>query len=85
MNPGDATVSNTVKWYGGTSETVTACTNNSVTLNGNGAQINNFTTAKDATGAMYVTVTGNKANTINLSIQNWQNGNGCSVPPAPRP
>jgi hypothetical protein len=85
MNPGDATVSNTVKWYGGTSETVTACATSSATLNGNGAQINNFTVAKDSTGAMYVTITGNKANTINLSIQNWQNGSGCSVPPTPRP
>jgi endoglucanase len=85
MNPGDATVINTVKWYGGRNETVTACINDSQTLNGNGAQINNFTVAKDANNAMFVTVTGNKVNTITLSIQNWQNGTGCSVPPTPSP
>jgi hypothetical protein len=85
MNPGDATVINTVKWYGGLNETVTNCVNNTQTLNGNGAQINNFTVAKDANNAMFVTVTGNKVNTITLSVQNWQNGTGCSVPPTPSP
>ena len=85
MNPGDATVSNTVKWYGGLNENVTACVNNTQILNGNGAQINNFTVAKDANNAMFVTVTGNKVNTISLSVQNWQNGTGCSVPPTPHP
>jgi hypothetical protein len=34
---------------------------------------------------MYVTVTGNKVNTITLNIQNWQNGTGCSVQPTPQP
>jgi hypothetical protein len=85
MNGSDSTVSNTVKWYGGRNETVTSCINDTQTLNGNGAQINNFTVAKDSNSAMYVTVTGNKVNTINLSIQNWQNGNGCSVAPTPGP
>jgi hypothetical protein len=85
MNPGDSTVSNTVKWYGGRNETVTNCINDTQTLNGNGAQINNFTVAKDSNNAMYVTVTGNKVNTITLNIQNWQNGSGCSVPPTPSP
>jgi endo-1,4-beta-xylanase len=85
MNPGDSTVSNTVKWYGGRNETVTNCINDSQTLNGNGAQLNNFTVAKDSNNAMFVTVTGNKVNTITLSIQNWQNGTGCSVLPTPSP
>jgi hypothetical protein len=85
MNGQDATVSNTLGWYGGTSETVSACTSNARTLAGNGAQLNNFTTAKDSTGAMYVTITGNKTNTVSLSVQNWQNGTGCSVVPTPRP
>jgi endo-1,4-beta-xylanase len=84
MNGQDATVSNTLAWYGGASETVTACTSNSRTLAGNGAQLNNFTVGKDSTGAMYVTISGNKTNTVNLSVQNWQNGSGCSVAPAPR-
>jgi len=85
MNPGDSTVSNTVKWYGGRNETVTNCINDTQVLNGNGAQINNFTVAKDSNNAMFVTVTGNKVNTITLSIQNWQNGTGCSVAPTPQP
>jgi|GEM_PF-2023152 len=85
MNPGDSTVSNTVKWYGGRNETVTNCINDTQTLNGNGAQINNFTVAKDSNSAMFVTVTGNKVNTITLSVQNWQNGSGCSVQPTPQP
>jgi uncharacterized protein with von Willebrand factor type A (vWA) domain len=85
MNGSDATVSNVVKWYGGRNETVTACINDTQTLNGNGAQINNFTVAKDANNAMFVTITGNKVNTVSMSIQNWQNGTGCSVPPTPHP
>jgi endoglucanase len=85
MNGSDSTVSNTVKWYGGLNETVTNCVNNTQTLTGNGAQINNFTVAKDANNAMFVTVTGNKVNTITLNVQNWQNGSGCSVPPTPSP
>lgn len=85
MNGSDSTVSNVVKWYGGRNETVTNCINDTQTLNGNGAQINNFTVAKDANNAMYVTVTGNKVNTITLNIQNWQNGTGCSVAPTPQP
>jgi hypothetical protein len=85
MNPGDSTVINTVKWYGGRNETVTNCINDTQTLTGNGAQINNFTVAKDSNNAMFVTVTGNKINTITLSIQNWQNGTGCSVAPTPSP
>jgi cellulose 1,4-beta-cellobiosidase len=83
MNPGDSTVSNTVQWYGGRNESTTACIADSQTLNGNGAQINNFTVGKDSTSAMYVSITANKANTVSMSIQNWQNGNGCSVAPTP--
>src|SRR5204862_1054422 len=37
MNGADATVSNTVKWYGGLNETVTNCVNNTQTPNGNAA------------------------------------------------
>jgi hypothetical protein len=47
--------------------------------------LNNFTVAKDSAGAMYLTVTGNAANTVSISIQNWQNGSGCSAVPTPRP
>jgi len=83
MNPGDSTVVNTVKWYGGRNENTTACIADSQTLNGNGAQINNFTVGKDSGSAMYVSVTANKANTVQMSIQNWQNGSGCSVAPTP--
>jgi|GEM_PF-1246856 len=83
MNGSDSTVSNVVKWYGGRNETVTACINDSQTLNGNGAQLNNFTVAKDSGSAMYVSITANKANTVSMSIQNWQNGSGCSVAPTP--
>ena len=85
MNPGDSTVINTVKWYGGRNESVTNCINDTQTLNGNGAQINNFTVARDSANAMYVTITANKVNTVQMSIQNWQNGTGCSAPPTPRP
>jgi len=85
MNGSDSTVVNTLKWYGGRTETVTSCINDSQTLNGNGAQLNNFTVGKDANSATYVTVTGNKVNTVSLSIQNWQNGTGCSVAPTPGP
>jgi len=85
MNGSDTTVSNVVKWYGGRNETVTACINDTQTLNGNGAQLNNFTVAKDSASAMYVTITTNKVNTISMSIQNWQNGSGCSVAPTPQP
>jgi rhamnogalacturonan endolyase len=81
MNGADSTVSNVVKWYGGRNETVTACINDSQTLNGNGAQLNNFTVAKDSSSAMYVSITGNKANSVTINIQNWQNGLGCSVAP----
>src|SRR6185295_8472677 len=42
MNGSDSTVSNTIKWYGGRNENTTACINDTQTLNGNGAQINNF-------------------------------------------
>jgi len=85
MNGSDSTVSNVVKWYGGRNETVTACINDTQTLNGNGAQLNNFTVAKDSANAMYVTITTNKINTVSMSIQNWQNGSGCSVAPTPQP
>jgi endo-1,4-beta-xylanase len=85
MNGSDSTVSNVLKWYGGRTETVTACINDSQTLNGNGAQLNNFTVAKDSANAMYVTITTNKVNTVSMTIQNWQNGSGCSVAPTPQP
>jgi len=85
MNGSDATVSNVVKWYGGLNETITTCTANSQTLNGSGAQLNNFTVAKGTTGAMYVLITTNKANSVSLSIQNWQNGTGCSDTATPTP
>jgi hypothetical protein len=85
MNGSSSTVSNVVKWYGGRNETVTNCINDTQTLNGNGAQLNNFTVAKDANNAMYVTVTANQVNTVSISIQNWQNGSGCSVQPTPSP
>jgi hypothetical protein len=78
INGSDTTVSNIVKWYGGRNETVTACVADSQTLNGSGAQLNNFTVAKGTNGAMYVLITTNKANTVSLSIQNWQNGAGCA-------
>ena len=32
-----------------------------------------------------VTITTNQANTVSMSIQNWQNGSGCSVAPTPLP
>ena len=70
---------------GGRSETVTSCINDSQVLNGNGAQLNNFTISKDSASAMYLTITGNAANTVSISIQNWQNGTGCSAVPTPRP
>jgi hypothetical protein len=82
---GSSSAANTLKWYGGRSETVTACINDSQTLNGNGAQLNNFTIAKDSAGAMYLTITGSAANTVSISIQNWQNGTGCSATPTPHP
>ena len=85
MNGSDSTVSNVVKWYGGRNESVTNCINDTQTLNGNGAQINNFTVGKDSANAMYVTITTNKVNTVSMSIQNWQNGSGCSVAPTPHP
>jgi len=85
MNGSSSTVSNTVKWYGGRNETVTNCINDTQVLNGNGAQLNNFTVAKDSANAMYVTITTNQVNTVSMSIQNWQNGTGCSVAPTPQP
>jgi hypothetical protein len=85
MNGSDSTVSNVVKWYGGRNETTTNCINDTQTLNGNGAQLNNFTVAKDSANAMYVTITTNKINTVSMSIQNWQNGSGCSAAPTPLP
>lgn len=83
MNGSDAT--NVVKWYGGLNESVTACSANSQTLNGSGAQLNNFAVAKGTTGVMYVLITTNKANSVTLSIQNWQNGTGCSGTATPTP
>ncbi len=80
-----SSAANTLKWYGGRNETVTACINDTQTLNGNGAQLNNFTIGKDSAGAMYLTITGSAANTVSISIQNWQNGSGCSVAPTPHP
>jgi hypothetical protein len=85
MNGPDSTVSNTVQWYGGRNEAVTACANTIQVLDGNGAQINNFTVGRDSSGATYVIVTGNKANSVSIGIQNWQNGTGCSVGPTPHP
>jgi hypothetical protein len=83
---GNGTMTNTIQWYGGTNESVTSCVTNSQQLIGNGAQLNNITVAKDSNSAMFVTVTGSVANTINFtSIQNWQNGSGCSVAPTPSP
>src|SRR6185295_11489039 len=80
---GSTSAANTLNWYGGRSESVTSCINDSQILNGNGAQLNNFTVAKDSTSAMYLTITGNAANTVSISIQNWMNGTGCSVAPTP--
>src|SRR5262249_40927702 len=85
MNGSASGVSNVLKWYGGTSETVTSCTNTTTTLNGNGAQLNNFVIGKDANGQMFLTITTNTANTVSISIQNWQNGSGCSVAPTVHP
>src|SRR5690242_12067307 len=47
---GSSSAANTLNWYGGLSETVTSCVSNSRTLNGNGAQLNNFAVGKDSTG-----------------------------------
>jgi len=80
---GSTSASNTLSWYGGTNENTTSCSTQTSTLNGNGAQLNNFVVGKDSTGAMYLTITGSASNTVSLSIQNWQNGNGCSVAPTP--
>jgi len=78
-----SSAANTLNWYGGRTETVTSCINDSQILNGNGAQLNNFTVGKDSTGATYLTITGSAANTVSISVQNWQNGTGCSVAPTP--
>ncbi|MGC1377859.1 MAG: S8 family serine peptidase [Anaerolineales bacterium] len=83
---GSTSAVNTVNWYGGFGENATSCANNVQTLNGNGAQLNNFSISRDANGAMFLTITGSAANTISISIlQNWQNGAGCSVTPTPGP
>src|SRR5262249_26486531 len=82
---GSGTMTNTLTWYGGLDQNVTACANQTKALSGNGAQLNNFTIAKDANGQMFLTITGSAANTVSISIQNWQNGSGCSVAPTVHP
>ncbi len=76
---------NTVSWYGGSGESSTSCANNSQNLNGNGAQLSNFSVARDANGAMFITITGTNVNNVTLSMYMWQNGTGCSVTPTPSP
>jgi subtilisin family serine protease len=76
---------NILNWYGGLSESVNSCVDNTRTLSGNGTQLNNFTIAKASNGAMFLIITGSATNTVSITIQNWQNGTGCSVAPTPHP
>jgi len=80
-----SSASDTLQWYGGLDQNTTACSNQSRTITGNGGQLNNFVVAKDANGQMFLTITGSAANNVTISIQNWQNGNGCSVIPTVHP
>jgi hypothetical protein len=75
----------TLQWYGGLDQNVTACSNQSRTITGNGGQLNNFTVAKDTSGQMFLIITGSAANNVTISITNWQNGSGCSVQPTVHP
>src|SRR6185436_17017631 len=59
--------SDTIQWYGGLDQNVTACSNQTSTISGNGGQLNNFTIAKDANGQMFLTITGSAANNVTIS------------------
>ena len=84
MNGGTSAV-NTLKWYGLRNENGTACINDTQTLSGNGAQLNNFPVGKDSNNNTYLIITGSAANTVNISLGTWMNGSGCSVIPTPHP
>jgi|GEM_PF-1528715 len=75
-------------WFGGNDQNVTACAQTQKSLQGNGAQFNNFVIGKDGSGYSYLFVKSTDANTYSVIVdmQNWQNGNGCSsvVPPLAR-
>ena len=82
MNGGTSAV-NTIQWYGLRNENGTACINDTQTLSGNGAQLNNFPVGKDSSNSTYVIITGSVANTVSINIGSWMNGTGCSVAPTP--
>lgn len=76
-----ATAYTSFSWYGGLAQTVTACTENTQSLSGNGAQLNNFAVDKDALGYayLYIRSTTNASYSVSLDVQNWQNGLGCGA------
>ena len=76
---------NTVSWYGGSGEASTSCGNNTQNVSGNGAQLSNFSVARDVNGAMIITITGTNVNNVTISMYMWQNGTGCSTTPTPSP
>jgi C1A family cysteine protease len=73
--------SNVVEWFGGIDQNNAACTNYSENLFGNGAQINNFVSSKDANDNVLVFIQSatSDTNTVELKIYNWANGQGCPI------
>jgi hypothetical protein len=76
-----STAQTRTKWYGGTDQNVTSCAQKSQDLIGNGAQLNNVVVGKDAAGYSWIQILPINAvsTSVYLDVQNWQNGNGCSL------
>jgi hypothetical protein len=67
----------TVQWQGVLDQNNSNCQPRSVNLFGNGAQINNVCTPKDAQGNMFIRIKAKHTCTVQLEIFNWSNGTGC--------
>lgn len=66
-----------VRWFGVLDQNNSNCASRVANLNGNGAQINNICTPKDASNDMYITLKSSKNCSVQLEIFNWTNGPGC--------
>lgn len=66
-----------VRWFGVLDQNNSNCVSRVANLNGNGAQINNICTPKNASNDMYVSLKSSKNCSVRLEVFNWINGPGC--------
>lgn len=69
-----------VEWYGVMDQNHSDCTDRSVNLFGNGAQINNIATSKLSDGSMVFNLKSATGETylVDINVYNWRNGPGCN-------